>query len=307
MSETAEHDAFISHASEDKESFVAPLANGLHQLGVKVWYDQFALRVGDSLSRSIDKGLAHSRFGIVVLSPAFLSKPWPEYELRGLTTKEIGGGKVILPIWHGVSREDVPSFSPPLADKYALDTRGLALNEILVRIVEVVRPDIYSNIFRLRLLRTLQRSGKKEVVSTDKIHSGPIRHKTLPSSVLTRIELIHAISNEVFPGSLKDSVDSFRRDMDYDGELQIWERMALTYFSLVKEKRRPLAEQRQIFEAVLLLSMGTDPATRAGELPAFSEGDFSKIRRLYFLAGRSSLNRKSHPGFANSERDGCVT
>jgi hypothetical protein len=48
---------FISHASEDKEDFVRPLAETLQQLGVKVWYDEFTLKVGDSLRRKIDSGL----------------------------------------------------------------------------------------------------------------------------------------------------------------------------------------------------------------------------------------------------------
>ena len=62
-----QHDVFVSHASEDKEAFVAPLAKILSQLGLKVWYDEFSLKLGDSLSRSIDKGLSESTFGIVVL------------------------------------------------------------------------------------------------------------------------------------------------------------------------------------------------------------------------------------------------
>ena len=120
--EAMDYDVFISHASEDKAAFVKPLAEDLARLGVHVWYDEFALKLGDSLSRSIDKGLALSKFGIVVLSKAFLSKPWPEYELRGLVTREIGKDKVILPVWHNVTRDDIMAFSPPLADKLALNT-----------------------------------------------------------------------------------------------------------------------------------------------------------------------------------------
>src|ERR1051325_3140270 len=78
----ADYDAFICHASEDKDDLVRPLAEGLMKLGHKIWYDEFQLRVGDSLRRSIDKGLARSRFGIVVLSPSFFAKNWPQYELR---------------------------------------------------------------------------------------------------------------------------------------------------------------------------------------------------------------------------------
>src|SRR5258708_647859 len=59
------YDAFISHASEDKRQVVAPLAKALTKLGFRIWYDEFELRVGDSLRQSIDKGLINSRFGIV--------------------------------------------------------------------------------------------------------------------------------------------------------------------------------------------------------------------------------------------------
>ena len=79
-----EYDAFISHASEDKEELVRPLADALVERGLKVWYDEFNLTVGDSLRRSIDKGLAKSRFGIVVLSSSFFAKNWTQYELDGL-------------------------------------------------------------------------------------------------------------------------------------------------------------------------------------------------------------------------------
>ena len=116
------YDAFISHASEDKQEFVRPLAEKLTELGLKIWYDEFALKVGDSLRGSIDRGLVNSRYGIVVLSKDFFSKNWPQYELDGLTAREIDGRKVILPIWYGISKKDVLRYSPPLADKIAIDS-----------------------------------------------------------------------------------------------------------------------------------------------------------------------------------------
>ncbi|MGH0214371.1 TIR domain-containing protein [Sinorhizobium meliloti] len=141
----AEHhyDVFISHASEDKETFVRPLAVALNALGVTVWYDEFSLRIGDSLSRSIDQGIARSRHGLVVVSGAFIQKPWPEYELRGLVTREITGVGSVLPIWHGVSHDEVASFSPPLADKVAIRTGEATAEDIAVQVLAVVRPDIY--------------------------------------------------------------------------------------------------------------------------------------------------------------------
>lgn len=117
-----EWDAFISHASEDKDSLVRPLAHALVSLGAKIWYDEFTLRLGDSLSQTIDRGLARSRYGIVVLGSPFMTKPWPQHELRGLVTREIDGHSAIIPIWHEVTRDEVSRSSPTLADKLAVRT-----------------------------------------------------------------------------------------------------------------------------------------------------------------------------------------
>jgi len=70
-----------------------------------------ALSLGDSLRRSIDGGLAKSRYGVVILSKKFFEKEWPQKELNGLVARENGRGKVILPIWHNVTKEQVTSFS----------------------------------------------------------------------------------------------------------------------------------------------------------------------------------------------------
>lgn len=118
-----EWDFFICHASEDKDSVVLPLSKELQRHDAKVWLDQASLTLGDSLSRKIDDGLKRSRFGIVVLSPSFFGKHWPERELSGLVQKEIGGAKVILPIWHNVGHEDIVEYSPTLADRLAVSTR----------------------------------------------------------------------------------------------------------------------------------------------------------------------------------------
>lgn len=75
---------FLSHASEDKALLVRPLAHKLKGFGLQVWYDEFSLRAGDSLRRSIDDGLSKCSAGIVVLSPSFFSKEWPQRELDAL-------------------------------------------------------------------------------------------------------------------------------------------------------------------------------------------------------------------------------
>lgn len=133
------YDVFICHASEDKESFVRSLANALQQAGLRVWYDEFTLGLGDRLRRSIDKGLVDSRYGIVVLSTAFFSKEWPQYELDGLAQQEVAGAKVILPVWHDIVREDVMKYSPSLADRIAAKS-NLPMRELVASILEVINP-----------------------------------------------------------------------------------------------------------------------------------------------------------------------
>lgn len=136
-----EYDVFISHASEDKDAVVRPLARALQSAGLAVWYDEFELRIGDSLRRKIDRGLANSRFGIVVLSQDFLKKGWPNYELDGIITRVNSGDQVLLPIWHNISKEAVVEFSPSLADKLGRNTATHTVVEIAAEIAAVIRGD----------------------------------------------------------------------------------------------------------------------------------------------------------------------
>jgi hypothetical protein len=132
------HDVFISHASEDKEAVVRPLAAALVNEGLDVWYDEFELRLGDSLRRKIDQGLANSRVGLVVLSHAFIAKGWTNYELDGIVTRSVSGEQVLLPIWHNISKEEVMAYSPSLADKVARSTATHTVTEIAREIAELL-------------------------------------------------------------------------------------------------------------------------------------------------------------------------
>ena len=133
-------DLFISHATEDKDSVVRPLANRLEAEHLHVWYDEFTLRLGDSLRRSIDLGLAKSRYGIVVLSHSFFAKQWPQRELDGLVARETSGGEhVILPVWHGITKAEICEYSPTLADLVAVPSSD-GIDQIVEKILRVVRP-----------------------------------------------------------------------------------------------------------------------------------------------------------------------
>lgn len=137
------YDVFISHASEDKDAVARPLAELLQSRGLRVWLDEMELKLGDSLRRSIDRGLANSRYGLVILSPHFLGKEWPQKELDGLVAREDGSEKIILPVWHNVCRADIVGYSPPLADRLAAPTsKGLAyVVDSVVRAIETPLPD----------------------------------------------------------------------------------------------------------------------------------------------------------------------
>jgi hypothetical protein len=121
-------DIFLSYASEDRDSVARPLAEELKQRGFRIWYDEFDLKIGDSLTREIDKGLATCRFGVVVLSDYFFAKQWPQRELAGLVSREASQEhKLILPVWHNITASAIRKHSPTLADKIGVPTtKGLA-------------------------------------------------------------------------------------------------------------------------------------------------------------------------------------
>ncbi len=132
-------DVFISHASEDKEAVAEPLAAELRARGLKVWLDKTELRIGDSLCRKIDYGLAHSTFGVVILSKSFFAKGWPRYELDGIVGLSVNGDQRMLPIWHEISRDEIAKQSPSLVDKIARNTALSTVAEIADEIAEVVQ------------------------------------------------------------------------------------------------------------------------------------------------------------------------
>ena len=140
-----EYDVFISHASEDKDDFVRPLAEALVEAGLSVWYDEFELSIGDSLRRKIDSGLTQSSFGVVVLSPSFFQKNWTQYELDGLTGRQMAGEDVILPIWHRLTHDEILNLAPSLAGIYSLNSSADSLSQIAGEIankVNVAKPSL---------------------------------------------------------------------------------------------------------------------------------------------------------------------
>lgn len=266
-------DVFISHASEDKEAIVKPVAEMLASLGAKVWYDSFTLEIGDSLSQSIDRGLNESRFGVVVLSPAFLGKDWPEYELRGLVAKELGRDKVILPIWHNVDRDQVLAFSPPLADKLALKTVDHSVEAIVLRVLGVIRPDLLDYVHARVAERKAMENAELKMVNPKTLKLAPIRHDELPDDLVGRIRLIRAALIGPDPQTMAYWLDGFKRDMNPQKEIPIWEHIAACYLEYVAINNLSRAQHRAAFNYAFGVVNGTDEERleeHAAQLPAGS-------------------------------------
>ncbi len=134
------YDVFISHAYEDKESFVNELVDELIKKGISVWYDDNDAVWGSSLREEIDRGLRLSKYGIVVLSPSYIKdgKYWTKQELNGLFQKEIIESGRILPIWHELTKKEVANYSPMIADRKAMTTANYTPGEIAEEFAKIL-------------------------------------------------------------------------------------------------------------------------------------------------------------------------
>ncbi len=130
-------DFFICHILQDRE-IARTLADGLNAQGLKVWYADYSLKLGDPLTAMLDFGLSRSRMGIVIISPQFLQQCWPQQELNDLAIREVNGKKVILPIWHQVTFRAVFDYSPVLADAVAIST-SKGLEYAVQRVIDTAR------------------------------------------------------------------------------------------------------------------------------------------------------------------------
>lgn len=130
--EVGEYDVFVSHAWEDKESFADEFVESLKKYGIKVWYDTTQIKWGDSMRAKIDDGLRKSKFGVVVLSPDYIKegKYWTKTELDGLFQLESVNGKMLLPVWHNLTKKEVMEYSPIVASKLAMTTANMTPQEM---------------------------------------------------------------------------------------------------------------------------------------------------------------------------------
>jgi hypothetical protein len=208
---------FVCHVTADKKEFVTPLANELQKFGVRVWLDEFILKVGDSLRQKIDEGLSKSRFGVVVFSPSFFQKKWPQAELDGLFAREMGGRrKVILPVRHGISISELVGKVPLLSGKYVLDSSE-GVSAIARKLVEVIRPEALkldqtradAQNANDRLLEQLQQFGKNPTVAYRVTTGHEIGPKEFDLESLGKFEVKGAIAS-IFHSGMR--IDLFPKD-----------------------------------------------------------------------------------------------
>lgn len=114
-------DVFVSHAREDKDTVARPLVQMLTARGVTVWFDEYELKLGDSLRRKIDQGLRESRHGLVIMSKNFFRKEWPQKELDALFALE-SRERRLLPVWHDLTEQEVKQYAPLISDRLAVST-----------------------------------------------------------------------------------------------------------------------------------------------------------------------------------------
>ena len=255
--ENKKYDIFISHASEDKDLLVRPLAMILERLSVRVWYDEFSLKLGDSLTTSIDMGLHQSRFGLLVLSKSFLGKNWPDYEYRSLLTRQIDGDKVILPLWYGVTKEDVKKYSLYLADIKAVSITKDNYKAAIALILRVVRPDIWPE---MRMRGVLRKVVVEETPGVTKLSA--IKKETKKQSKLSPQQYIR--SKAVYYGigrhlkqTFDEHVEQYELDIVPERELQTWEIMNACYLEMLERHTNVTMKEKEDYFMVLVgLSVG---------------------------------------------------
>ncbi|HEY0863168.1 MAG TPA: toll/interleukin-1 receptor domain-containing protein [Lacunisphaera sp.] len=206
MSDTSQLQLFISHASEDKPSFVRPLAEAL-KVHFKVWYDEYELTMGDSLLGKINTGLASCDYGVVVLSPAFFQKKWPKAELDGLFSLEQGNRKVILPIWKDIDAEGVAMYSPILAGRLAVPSldgidRVVAEIKRAVGVTERVREFSQFDALELRMKKlalnlATRTNAEKKLRTSEGVKEVEAEETKLCQLLQTQFEKVGATSSQL--------------------------------------------------------------------------------------------------------------
>ena len=130
-------DCFLCHAWDDRQGSAKQLHDLLEAAGVKVWFSEKDLGLGVPMMRAIDKGLAASKIGLVLVTPALLARLPKE----GVADKELSTllqGNRLVPIVHGTSYAALRDVSPMLASRSGLDTSEDTMAVVAAKIAELV-------------------------------------------------------------------------------------------------------------------------------------------------------------------------
>lgn len=126
-----EYDVFLSHANVDKQSIVDDLNNSLEKLGIKIFYDKKSLEWGDKWKKRILEGTKKAEFAIIVISENFFDREWTEKELNEfLNRQNRNGQKLILPIVHNITNDDLKKKYPSIAEIQAIDSKDYTCDGI---------------------------------------------------------------------------------------------------------------------------------------------------------------------------------
>lgn len=126
-----EYDVFISHANADKEELIEELYNSLDKLGIKIFYDKEVLEWGDKWKDKILEGTKKAEFAIIVISENFFDREWTERELvEFLNRQNRNGQKLILPILHNITVDQLKEKYPSIADIQAIDSAKYTCDHI---------------------------------------------------------------------------------------------------------------------------------------------------------------------------------
>ena len=125
------YDVFISHANSDKEEYVNDLKSSIDQLGVNIFYDKDTLQWGDNWKQKLLEGIETAEFAIIVISKSFFGREWTEKELHDFLERQNSNGqKIILPILHNISFDELKEHYPSIAEIQAIESNKYSCDQI---------------------------------------------------------------------------------------------------------------------------------------------------------------------------------
>ena len=130
-------DVFLCHAWDDRQGAAKQLHDLLEAAGVKVWFSEKDLGLGVPMMRAIDKGLANSKVGLVLVTPALLAR-LPKESVADKELSTLLAGNRLVPIVHNTTYEALRDVSPMLASRTGLDTAEDSMSEVAAKIAELV-------------------------------------------------------------------------------------------------------------------------------------------------------------------------